>query len=108
MEGSRVYQQHVFICTNQRTDGRKCCADGGAVALRSYAKQRLKELDQHGKGQIRVNSAGCLDFCGRGPVLVIYPAGVWYSFTNEADLDEIIDSHLLGGTPVERLLLAGG
>ncbi|MCG2633783.1 MAG: (2Fe-2S) ferredoxin domain-containing protein [Gammaproteobacteria bacterium] len=100
-----MYQQHVFVCTNQRSDGRKCCADGGAVELRDYAKQRLKELGQHGRGKVRVNASGCLDYCGRGPVLVIYPAGVWYSYETQADIDEIIDTHLLGGEIVERLRL---
>ena len=102
-----MYQHHVFVCTNQRTDGRKCCADGDAVALRSYAKERLKGLGRHGHGQIRINASGCLDYCGRGPVLVIYPEGVWYSYRNRADLDEIIDRHLLNGERVERLLLSG-
>jgi len=58
-----------------------------------------------GEGQIRINSSGCLDRCELGPVIVVYPEGVWYSYLDESDVDEIIDSHLLNGKVVERLLL---
>jgi (2Fe-2S) ferredoxin len=54
-------------------------------------------------GKVRINSAGCLDRCEEGPTLVVYPEGVWYTFIDEEDLDEIIDEHLVGGRPVERL-----
>jgi (2Fe-2S) ferredoxin len=50
-----------------------------------------------------MNKAGCLDRCDEGPVLVVYPEEVWYTYANEADVDEIIDSHIRGGKPVERL-----
>ena len=52
---------------------------------------------------MRVNQAGCLDRCEEGPVCVIYPEGTWYTYVDESDIDEIIESHLLNGVPVERL-----
>ncbi|SFM59079.1 (2Fe-2S) ferredoxin [Ectothiorhodospira mobilis] len=52
---------------------------------------------------MRVNSAGCLDRCGEGPVAVVYPEGVWYTFADEHDLEEIIQEHLVHGRVVERL-----
>ena len=58
-----------------------------------------------GPGQVRVNKAGCLDRCAGGPVAVVYPQGVWYTFVDQADIDDIVDSHLIGGKVVERLLL---
>lgn len=58
-----------------------------------------------GPGKVRVSKAGCLDRCGRGPVLVVYPDAVWYRYASRADIDEIIDSHLAGGQPVARLRL---
>jgi len=99
------YNHHVFFCTNQRDDGRKCCEQSGASRLRAYAKAKIKALGCSGKGQIRINTAGCLDRCGLGPVLVIYPEEIWYCYQNEADIDEIIEQHLLGNKPVSRLLL---
>ncbi|VAW64834.1 Ferredoxin, 2Fe-2S [hydrothermal vent metagenome] len=99
------YNHHVFFCTNQRDDGRKCCEQSGASGLRAYAKAKIKALDKSGKGQIRINTAGCLDRCGLGPVLVIYPEETWYSYQSEADIDEIIKEHLLENRMVRRLLI---
>ncbi len=58
-----------------------------------------------GPGQVRVNKAGCLDRCSGGPVLVVYPEAVWYTFVDNDDIDEIVDSHLKNGKVVERLLI---
>ena len=88
---------------NQRDDGRPCCQERGAASVQKYAKQRLKALDMTGPGKIRINQAGCLDRCDEGPVLVVYPEGVWYTYVDTADIDDIIDTHLIGGQIVERL-----
>lgn len=100
------YRHHLFFCTNRRTDGRECCASKGSEALRDYAKKRIKELGLAGPGKVRVNLAGCLDRCRLGPVLVVYPEGVWYSYVDEEDIDEILETHIKGGQPVARLRLA--
>ncbi len=97
------YKHHVFFCTNLRKDGAACCQRFDAQAMRDYAKKRSKALGIAGEGQIRVNSAGCLDRCKEGPVLVVYPEGVWYSYVDQSDIDEIIDEHLVNGRVVERL-----
>ena len=97
------YRYHVFFCTNQRKDGSACCQNHGAQALRDYAKTRIKALKMAGEGGIRINSAGCLDRCGEGPVVVVYPDAVWYSYVDQEDVDEIIDEHLCNGRVVERL-----
>lgn len=99
------YKYHVFFCTNQRTDGRASCNDCGAQAMRDYAKARVKEAGLAGKGGVRINSAGCLDRCDEGPVIVIYPEGTWYSYVDQEDIDEIINTHLKNGRPVDRLRL---
>ena len=95
---------HVFCCTNERPDGhpRGSCARKGSERLRNYMKARAKELGIVGT---RINAAGCLDRCELGATLVVYPDGVWYTYANEADLDEILISHLQGGRIVERLRL---
>jgi (2Fe-2S) ferredoxin len=97
------YKYHVFFCCNQREPGATCCNNHGAQALRDYAKDRVKELDLKGAGGVRVNSAGCMDRCDEGPVIAVYPEGVWYTYVDKSDIDEIVDEHLMHGRIVERL-----
>lgn len=75
----------------------------GATAMRDYAKRRVKELGMSGEGKVRINVAGCLDRCDEGPCIVVYPEGVWYTYVDKSDIDEIIDEHLKHGRVVERL-----
>ncbi len=100
------YRQHVFFCTNQREDGRQCCGQCGAATLRDYLKRRTKELAIAGPGGVRVNTAGCLGRCAEGPVLVVYPQAVWYTYVDREDLEEILTEHLIAGRVVERLRLS--
>jgi len=99
------YQRHVFFCTNDRgADAeRPSCNQCGSAEMRDYAKKRMKEQGLTGAGKVRVNKSGCLDRCEEGPVCVVYPEAVWYTYVDESDIDEIIDSHLIDGKPVERL-----
>lgn len=107
---SNYYQHHVFFCTNDRGPDadRPSCNQCGSAVLREYAKSRVKKLGLAGQDSIRVNTAGCLDRCEEGPVCVVYPEGVWYTFIDEEDVDEIIESHLINGKPVARLMLDVG
>ncbi len=99
------YRYQLFFCNNLRASGKRCCAVGGADELRDYAKKRLKQLGIHQKGQCRANTCSCLDRCDEGPVLVIYPEGVWYHYENKLDIDEIIEEHIINGKIVDRLCL---
>ena len=99
------YKQHVFFCTNVRDDGRPFCAEHGSAELRDYAKKKVKELGLAGRGRVRINTAGCLDRCEEGPVIVVYPEGVWYTYVDQDDIDEIVSEHLQNGRVVQRLLL---
>ncbi|SDZ93252.1 (2Fe-2S) ferredoxin [Thiothrix caldifontis] len=99
------YQYHVFFCTNQRADGESCCAQFDAQAMRDYAKQRTKALGLHKDGKSRINAAGCLNRCAEGPVIVVYPEAIWYTYVDQEDIDEIIESHLQHDKPVKRLML---
>lgn len=98
------YRLHVFCCTNERPAGhpRGCCKEKGSIKLRDYMKARAKEL---GLKDVRINNAGCLDRCELGPTLVIYPEGVWYSVASPAEIDEVLQTHLVEGKRVERLML---
>lgn len=101
-----VYEVHVFCCVNQRppTHRRGCCAGKASESLANYMCRR--GMVTAGSRQIRINLSGCLNLCEYGPVLVIYPEGVWYHYETEADVEEILDRHVLRGERVQRLLVA--
>jgi (2Fe-2S) ferredoxin len=102
------FVRHVFVCTNQRPAGspRGCCNPTGDSRLRIALKEALKKRGL--KREVRANAAGCLDQCEHGPTIVVYPEGVWYGGVGLSDVDEIVESHLVGGVPVERLRLTDG
>ncbi len=97
------YQHHIFFCLNQREDGANCCTNHGAEAAFDHMKAQVKKLNLNGKGKARVNRAGCFDRCGEGPLLVVYPEAIWYTFVDLSDIDEIISEHLQQGRVVKRL-----
>jgi len=103
---SSYFQRHIFFCLNQRPNGESCCADHGAQAAFDHCKAAVKKAGLSGPGQVRVNKAGCLDRCAGGPVAVVYPDATWYTFVDNQDIDEIVESHLKNGQIVERLRLA--
>ncbi len=98
------YRAHVFCCVNTREPGhpRGCCSAKGSVKLRAHMKARAK---QRGLADVRINASQCLDRCELGPTMVIYPEGIWYAVRTTADVDEIIETHLVEGGRVERLML---
>jgi (2Fe-2S) ferredoxin len=105
MTSSSYYQRHIFFCLNQRENGEDACANHAAQQGFERCKKRVKAEQLAGPGGVRVNKAGCLDRCAGGPVAVVYPDAVWYTYVDEHDIDEIVDSHLKNGRIVERLVL---
>jgi (2Fe-2S) ferredoxin len=99
------YRLHIFTCTNRRPDGdpKGSCAEKGSEAIQARFKEQVAKLGL--KGEVRANSAGCMDACAFGVTVVVYPEGVWYGGVTPADVPEIVESHLVGGRPVERLLV---
>ncbi len=97
------FARHVFICINQRPAGspKGCCAAAGGAEVAAALKTKLYARGL--KRVVRANKAYCLDQCARGVALVVYPEGVWYGGVTLDDLDELIEEHILGGRPVERL-----
>jgi len=100
------FEKHIFICCNQREAGhpRGSCDPDADDGLQKAFKQALADRDL--QRRMRANKSGCLDQCEHGPTVVVYPDTVWYGGVTEADIPEIIESHLIGGVPVERLRLA--
>ena len=99
------YGRHIFFCLNERKNGEDSCSQHNAQQGFDRCKAQVKAAGLAGPGKVRVNKAGCLDRCAGGPVAVVYPEAVWYTFVDEEDIDEIVDSHLRDGKVVERLLL---
>jgi (2Fe-2S) ferredoxin len=100
------FTHHIFICCNQRPEGhpRGCCDATGSEALKDCFK---RELAARGlKGEVRANSAGCLDQCELGPAVVIYPQAIWYGGVTLADVSRIIEETIVQGRVVEDLLIA--
>ena len=106
MAAMSYYKHHLFFCLNERTNGEACCANHGAQAAFEHCKSRVRAAGLAGPGGVRVNRAGCLDRCAGGPVAVVYPEGIWYTYVDTSDIDEIVEQHLGRGQVVERLLLA--
>jgi (2Fe-2S) ferredoxin len=99
------FQRHVFVCVNERPpdNPKGSCAAKGAQAVRDALKKSLKS---HKVGdEVRANNAGCLDQCEHGVTVVVYPEQVWYGHVTVADVDEIVEKHVIGGEVVERLLI---
>ena len=101
------FDKHLFFCLNERASGEMCCANFDSCRLQAYAKDKIKTEPRLENVRIRVNRAGCLSRCDFGPVIVIYPEGTWYTYLDEEDIDEIIQSHLIKGVLVERLRIKG-
>lgn len=98
------YESHVFVCKNERQADhpRGCCLHRGSDELHAYMKKQARKM---GVKSHRINQSGCLERCELGPTMVIYPEGVWYTYSNCADIDEIIQKHIIEGKRVERLML---
>ncbi len=98
------YERHIFFCLNQRSGGENCCANHRAQEGYERCKSQIKAAGLSEPGNVRVNQAGCMNRCAGGPVAVVYPEAVWYTYVDAQDIDEIVQSHLKNGLIVERLL----
>jgi len=99
-----MFQRHLFVCIQNRPPFAKpsCGPRGAQKLLESFAL----EMEKHGLiGRVGLNGATCLGPCESGPNLVVYPEGVWYANVKPEDVPEIVERHLVGGSPVERLRL---
>jgi (2Fe-2S) ferredoxin len=101
-----LFDHHVFVCHNMRPEGapRPSCTSDGKSELHTQLQQLAKAA---GLGAtVRINKSGCLDQCEHGPTVVVYPEAVWYGNVRPEDAAEIVNEHLIGGRPVERLRIA--
>ncbi|MGA9041953.1 MAG: (2Fe-2S) ferredoxin domain-containing protein [Terriglobales bacterium] len=100
------FEKHIFICGNQRPPGhpRGSCDPEAKAELQTLFKQKLAARGVPGTN-VRANKSGCLEQCEHGPTVVVYPEAIWYGRVTANDVEEIIDSHIVGGKPVARLVL---
>lgn len=99
VEDPASYRLHVFVCTSEKNDER--CGKKGSFEVLDALRRRLAE---RGITDVKVTKSGCMNVHPLGPAVAVYPDGVWYREVNVADVEEIIDSHLVNGNPVERLV----
>ncbi len=96
---------HIFICSSSRINGQQkgFCVQKDSVGI---IQNFMEEIDDRElSSEVMVTNTGCLAICDKGPVVIVYPEGVWYGSVTPDDVEEIMDSHIEGGEPVERLLI---
>jgi len=96
------FRFHLFVCTQQKAEGIPSCPASGALAVLDALERDLQTrgLDN----DVQLTTCGCMGLCDEGPVLVVYPAGVWYRRVHPSDASEIVTAHLRDDRPVGRLV----
>jgi (2Fe-2S) ferredoxin len=97
------FEKHIFICANQKAEGKACCGEVRGMELVEKFREVLAEKGL--KGKVRAQRSGCLDACSKGPALVVYPDGTYYGGVTPADVERIINQHIIEGNVVEELEL---
>lgn len=96
-------KRQVLVCTSK-----SCTANGSEAVLEAFRAQLIEEnllyCKKNLEGDVQCSHCGSVGFCAIGPAVLVYPDGIWYAHVTPADVPEIIESHLKGGVPVERLV----
>jgi (2Fe-2S) ferredoxin len=96
-------KHHIFICTSCRMNGQQkgMCYSKASVDIVQKFIEEIEELDL--SGEVMITNTGCFGICDKGPIVVVYPEGVWYGDITEEDVDKIVQQHIACGIPVEEL-----
>jgi (2Fe-2S) ferredoxin/predicted O-methyltransferase YrrM len=96
------FRHHIFVCTQEKPEGVTSCPGNGSLRV---LRTLERELGSQGlDNEVQVTTSGCLGLCDDGPIMIVYPEGVWYHKVQEEDVPEIVDSHLRFGRVVSRLV----
>ncbi|MGO8757376.1 MAG: methyltransferase [Terracidiphilus sp.] len=96
------FRFHLFVCTQQKPESIPSCAAAGSLAVRDELDRQIRERGL--SGDVQLTPCGCMGLCEEGPILLVYPDGVWYRRVQVSDVSEIVDRHLAHAEPVERLV----
>ncbi|WP_099466932.1 2Fe-2S ferredoxin [Konateibacter massiliensis] len=96
---------HIFVCTSCRVNGQQkgFCFSKGAVDLVQRFMEEIEDRDL--SSEVMITNTGCFGICDKGPIVVVYPEGVWYRNVTEDDVETIVEQHIEGGSVVESLVL---
>ncbi len=96
------FRFHIFVCTQQKPEGSASCPASGSMAVLGELD---REIEARGlRNDVQLTTCGCLGLCDEGPMMVVYPEGVWYRRVQPSDVPEIVSQHLADGKPVDRLV----
>ena len=106
------FRFHLFVCTQLKPEGVPSCPASGSFAVlgaldREIQARGLNHPGLNNRGlnnDVQLTTCGCMGLCDEGPVMVVYPSGVWYRRVQPSDVSEIVDAHLRDGKPVDRLI----
>ena len=96
-------KHHIFVCTSCRMNGQQkgFCYSKESVDIVQRLIEAVEELDL--SGEVMITNTGCFGICSQGPIMVVYPEGIWYGAVTEEDVDRIVEQHIMNGLPVEEL-----
>jgi (2Fe-2S) ferredoxin len=104
LEVPQTFKHHIFMCFQERPPNhpRGSCGQAGGKPLWEHL---MKQVERLRRPDIGIAATGCLGFCGAGPLMVVYPEGIWYQPKSREDIEEIVKQHFEEDAPVERLII---
>lgn len=97
------FRFHIYICTQKKPEGAPSCFNIGAQEALAALNHELEKAGV--SDDVQITTCGCLGICGKGPNMVIYPEGTWYTGLNTQRISKIVNDHIVGNNPVEEFMI---
>lgn len=94
-----VGKRHVFVCAKKKPPGVPNCHDLGGMDLADLVRAEIYRAGK--ESEILVTTSGCIGLCTRGPNMIVYPEGIWYTGVKPEEVEKIVKEHLIEGRPIE-------